>query len=440
VACLSPLLACLLLLALIAPLPAGADEAGISVRELDRAKPTAYWTPARMRMATPLDAEGPGRGFAGGAAAPERGRPLVVGPVEAGTGEAPQFLRGTLRGTGASGPALDRDQIADPSAEPFRAHGRVFFTLGGEDFACSGTAVASDNRSVVWTAGHCVYDQGGPVGNWVFAPAYEDGATPFGVWEAEQLATPAQWRKQANLSYDMGAAVVGVDAQGQGLTDRVGGRGIAFNQKRKRTYQSFGYPAIPSPVAPEFDGEREYRCKSRLAGNDDPPGRGPNTIFIPCDMTGGSSGGGWISGGVLLSANSYSYCEDDLGLVCDGNLYGPYLDGTAKALYSAVSGRPRFCSGRLVTVLGTGGADRLVGSSGPDVFKGLGGADQIIGKGGNDVACGGAGRDALKGNDGKDELLGNGGNDKLNGGDGRDVCEGGTGRDRAASCETRAGV
>ena len=429
------------LAALILPSWAGAADRAISVSGVDRTEAGAHWTPARMRTATPLQAPRPGEDSSAGSEAPGRGRPLVVAPVGAGTGETPQRSRRALQAVaGAGGASLDRDLIEDPSAPPFRAHGRVFFTLGGEDFSCSGTAVASDNGSVVLTAGHCVFDRGGPVSNWAFVPAYEDGAAPFGIWDAEQLATPAQWRRKANLSYDIGAAAVAADEQGRGLTDVVGGRGIAFNQKRKRTYQSFGYPAISSPAAPEFDGEREYRCRSKLAGNDDPPGRGPNTIFIPCDMTGGSSGGGWVSGGVLLSVNSYSYCEDDLGLVCDGNLYGPYLDGTAKALYSAVSGEPQFCKGRPVTVLGTGGGDRLVGSSGPDVFKGLGGADQIIGKGGNDVACGGAGRDALKGNDGKDELVGNSGNDKLYGGAGRDACEGGTGRDRAESCESRAGV
>jgi V8-like Glu-specific endopeptidase len=412
----------LLLAALILPPWAGAADRAISVREVDRTAADAYWTAARMRTAIPLEAPPPSGEHSAGSRAPGRDRPLVVPSVR------------------AAAASLDRDWIEDPSAQPFRAHGRVFFTLGGEDFACSGTSVASSNSSVVLTAGHCVFDRGGPVSNWAFVPAYEDGAAPFGVWNAEQLATPAKWRRKANLSYDIGAVVVAVDERGRSLTDVVGGRGIAFNQKRRKTYQSFGYPAIPSPTAPEFDGEREYRCTSKLAGNDDPPGRGPNTLFIPCDMTGGSSGGGWVSGGVLLSVNSYSYCEDDLGLICDGRLYGPYLDGTAKALYSAVSGEPQFCEGRQVTVLGTGGADRLVGSSGPDVFQGLGGADQIIGKAGNDVACGGGGRDELKGNGGRDELFGNNGNDRLHGGGGRDACYGGAGRDRARGCETRTGV
>jgi V8-like Glu-specific endopeptidase len=395
------------LLSLILPPWAEAADRAVSVSRVDRTEAGASWTPTRMRMATPLQAPRPGADGSAGSGAP--------------------------RAVAAA--SLDRDRIEDPSAPPFRAHGRVFFTLGGEDFSCSGTAVDSDNRSVVLTAGHCAFDRDGPVGNWAFVPAYENGVAPFGVWNAEQLATPAQWRRKANLSYDIGAAAVAVDEQGRGLTDVVGGRGIAFNQKRSSTYQSFGYPAIPSSTAPEFDGEREYRCRSKLAGSDDPPGRGPNTISIPCDMTGGSSGGGWVSGGVLLSVSSYSYCEDDLGLICDGRLYGPYLDGTAKALYSAVSGEPRFCEGRQVTVLGTRGADRLVGSRGPDVFQGLGGADRIIGKAGNDVACGGGGRDALKGNGGDDELVGNNGNDRLYGGGGRDTCDGGSGRDRAESCE-----
>ena len=41
------------------------------------------------------------------------------------------------------------------SATPV-AKGQVFFTMGGSNYVCSGTAAASGNQSVVTTAGHCV--------------------------------------------------------------------------------------------------------------------------------------------------------------------------------------------------------------------------------------------------------------------------------------------
>jgi len=417
---LVPLVAALLLLL---GAPSDAAAAG-GVHELDRGGVRSYWTPERMRAAEPVPAPRPGSAA------------LATSPQ---TQDAP----------------VDRDQIANPSAEPFRAHGRVFFTIAGGsfpgDFVCSGTAINSLNRSTVWTAGHCVYDhedRGGYATNWVFVPAYEDGDAPFGEWPAKTLAATKQWRRQGALSYDLGAAEVATNPQGQTLNDVVGGRGIGFNRARQQTYQAFGYPAQPP-----FSGEREYRCSAGGVGADNPPGPGPNTSWIPCDMTGGSSGGGWVAKGRVLSVISYSYCIDSLSVQCENRLYGPYQEHVAESLYRSVAGEAVFCAGREVTHLGTPGPDRLVGTSGPDVFKALGGNDEVIGKRGRDRVCAGGGKDLVKGNAGKDKLKGKRGRDtlrggrgrdklrggpgrdKLRGGRGRDVCNGGPGRDKAAGCE-----
>ncbi len=418
-----------------------ADQVGS--HELDPDNVRSYWTPERMRAATPLD-QMPGDATSGGGPpdAPDPGRAAMVAPVDAGTGQVSRLSAGTVEaGAGASSAALDRDEIGDPAAEPFRSHGKVFLTISGGsnpgDFVCSGTAIASNNKSVVWSAGHCVFDTGGGgfATNWMFAPGYHSGSTPFGEWPAEQLATTEQWRKSGNLSYDLGAATVSANPEDQSLTDVVGGRGIAFNQARDKTYQSFGYPAQQPPI--EFSGGREFRCSSELGGTDNPPGSGPNTLYIPCDMTAGSSGGGWVAADTVLSVNSYSYC---LVVTCEQNLYGPYQGDVAQTLYGSVAGGAEFCGGEQVTVLGTAAAEKLVGTSGRDVFKGGGGADEILGKGGNDVACGGGGKDLLKGKGGKDKLKGNKGNDDLRGGKGKDSCNGGSGKDTARSCEKRNSI
>lgn len=101
------------------------------------------------------------------------------------------------------------------------------------------------------------------------------------------------------------------------------------------------------------------------------------------------------------------------------------------------------CSGRAVTIVGTGGADTLTGTAKRDVIKARGGNDQIRGLQGNDIVCagggndtvkGGAGSDRLKGGSGRDLLKGGGGNDDLFGGPGRDRCRGGSGQDTKHSC------
>ena len=285
----------------------------------------------------------------GAAVAPRSGPSLTVRPASA---QAPAAERR----------AYTRTEVPDPAATGVRVQGKVFLTVatGAEagDYVCSGTAVNSLNRSVVWTAGHCVYDSdGGYVTNFLFVPGYKNGTAPFGEWPAVKLASPDGWRSSANSSYDFSAAEVAANGAGKSLTEVVGGRGIAFNQSRTQSYSSFGYPAQQPPL--EFNGLREFRCDSPLGGGDDPPGSGPNTMWIGCDMTGGSSGGGWVAQDGA-GGNSYSYCEPT-GTLCQERLYGPYFGDVAKQLYATIGGVAD-CGDEKVTVLGTGAADDLTGN------------------------------------------------------------------------------
>ena len=52
---------------------------------------------------------------------------------------------------------------------------------------------------------------------------------------------------------------------------------------------------------------------------------------LPCNMTGGSSGGGWITSGSLNSVNSFGYT----GL--RDVMWGPYFGSTIQSVYNAAS-------------------------------------------------------------------------------------------------------
>jgi uncharacterized delta-60 repeat protein len=92
-------------------------------------------------------------------------------------------------------------------------------------------------------------------------------------------------------------------------------------------------------------------------------------------------------------------------------------------------GVPR-CSGKVPTIAGTPGAEKLVGTNGKDVITSGVGNDTVNGIGGKDTICTGIGTDKLKGGKGKDTLLGEGGRDTLKGGPGKDTLKGGPGADK----------
>lgn len=347
----------------------------------------AYWTPERMRTATPLD--------------------LVLDT-------AGQLQRAPMT---TSSRATD---VSDSSTTfPDRAHGKVFFTLTGGsqpgDYVCSGTVVESNSHSLVWTAGHCVDDAesgGGFASNWIFVPGYRAGGKPYGEWPARQLQTTDGWRTAANSRVDFGAVTVARDSDGRGVQDVVGARGIAFGQPRPHAVTAFGYPAEPTLFEPLFDGERLYSCDSTITASDNPPGNGPLTMQIDCDMSGGSSGGGWVGAdGNVVGLTSYGYAADF------DHLYGPYFGATGRDLYDQASGPAVKCASLAVTNLGGGGKDTFTGALGTQSFRLGGGSDRASASAGNDALCGGAGRDVLVG------------------GPGHDVCVGGPGHDRARGCE-----
>lgn len=206
-----------------------------------------------------------------------------------------------------------------------KTEGRVFFTYTGRTASCSGTAVTSANKSTVITAGHCVKLDGAFHTNWVFVPAYNNGATPYGTWTAKKTFATPQWVASEDINYDVGAAAVN-PLNGQSLTDVVGGQGVAFNQARGQRMYAFGYPA-----AAPYDGSKLIYCSGTVFN-----AFISNGIGMTCNMTGGSSGGGWFLNfsettglGTVNSVNSYKIN------FFPNWMFGPYFGTDAQNVYNA---------------------------------------------------------------------------------------------------------
>lgn len=293
---------------LTAPGAAVAIETEESPREVRE-----YWTAERMANAIPGDE------LLAGVTPPVPG----LGDLGLGGGE-----------TQAGGQRVRATQVAKPRRKPIRTHGKVFFTLGGVPYQCSGTSVAAKNKSLVVTAGHCTYSQAsGYASSFMFAPGYKNRPSPrFGRWTASKLKATPQWENSENIRYDVAFATMN-KRNGKKLGNVVGSRGVAFNRSQNQTFNVFGYPAEE-----RFDGQKMWRCDSGSRGTDTGPQ--PRPTRISCDMTGGSSGGGWVIGGKNVnSVVSYGYeCLLPLpGNICgneeDGNLFGPYFGDDVKDLY-----------------------------------------------------------------------------------------------------------
>ncbi len=253
----------------------------------------SWWTPARMRSATPL-AESRRR------SAEKR----------------------------ASAAASAAETIAEPTAPGTSQNGAVFIvTEGGLRGRCSGTAVQAGNRSLVVTAGHCVHDFGHWLqGRWVFVPGYHYGQRPLGTFAAKWLGTTPQWLHHENENFDVGMAVVSRNERGQRLADVVEADKIAWGLSRRQVFDVYGYP-----VEQPFDGATLQRCpQTPYEGHDFLSflTTGPLDLAVECDLTPGSSGGGWvIQGDTLNGVTSSGYSDNP------ATTYGPYFGAAVGALY-----------------------------------------------------------------------------------------------------------
>jgi V8-like Glu-specific endopeptidase len=301
----------------------------------------AYWTPARMKAATPIE-EAP---FL--AAANQRYEAISADRRERAATAGKRGIRPPKRGPALTVAPKTQSEVASKPAASAAAfnpnlnywqptaytNGKVFFMMGGGSFQCSAAIVNSEGRDTVWTAGHCVH--GGSGGqwatNWQFVPAYDDdlaNPAPYGTWTAAQLWSRTAWTNNSDFAEDMGVAVMNTRL-GWHIVDYFGGHGFRANIGKNVFENAMGYPA----EAP-FDGGNLLRCWGTSSPEWQVLFWSSETIKIPCDLTRGSSGGPWLNGydgnwGYLNGLNS----RIDR-IVGPTIMLSPYFDNTALSLYN----------------------------------------------------------------------------------------------------------
>jgi V8-like Glu-specific endopeptidase len=290
-----------------------------SISKAAQEKTKDYWTSSRMKNAKSGDLLTRDRGEMPSSDHVATGEPTVVrGSAAKPTGKKPQSFGGGYYTGGG---------------KVVKTTGKVFFTLAGTNYVCSGSSTVSANNSLVQTAGHCLNEGPGSFAtNFTFVPGYDDGAAPYGQFAAAQLFTSSQWANQGDLNYDIGYAVVGTSG-GSTLTGAVGAQGVGFNLARNATMYAFGYPQ-----ASPYDGSDIAWCNGPVGAD---TWGGSSDQGMVCNMTGGSSGGPWFINytestgiGTLNSLNSFKYNGGPLS----NRMFGPYFGSVIQGVYNAAQG------------------------------------------------------------------------------------------------------
>lgn len=295
----------------VAALPAAATPAapeappGRDVAAERHQRIVDYWTPARRASAVPREMLRPPHARAKGGNKP-------------GGGSSSGTVTGATWSKGGS---------------VVWTTGKVYFTLKGTRYVCSGSAVQGGN--VVSTAGHCLHDGGGGpfATNWMFAPGHP--SRDLGEWTATQLYTTTNWATRPNhYADDAGFAVVRNTA-GSSLATALGSKSatapaVGFGATPTGAHSAFGYPA-----AGRYKGNTLTYCSGPVTAG---AGQDTGAMWLACDMTGGSSGGPWLqgtdangNGGTQRSVNSYGYS----GLA---RMYGPIFDAPEQGAYNGAVG------------------------------------------------------------------------------------------------------
>jgi V8-like Glu-specific endopeptidase len=188
-------------------------------------------------------------------------------------------------GVWSAGPA-----VADPPAPPgtptaatfdgTRTVGPIFRDGLDQDHGCTASVLASPGHDLILTAAHCVY---GTAAGWTFAPGYDEGRTPYGVWTVIHAYVDPKWSDGQDPQHDYAILqVADVKRNGRkvGVQDVTGGEvlGQAPSAGTQVTDVAYNAGIDDQPI----------RCTVPVYYTDGFPG------FNCHGYVGGSSGSPWL--------------------------------------------------------------------------------------------------------------------------------------------------
>lgn len=343
--------------------PAGV--AGVTVAPAD---PT-YWTPHRLANAAPMAAPTPAgyapaalaaapvstapAGATGGPArppsvfAPPQDDDLVTAPVDLDQAAAPAATTNAYFGHGVFTesrviPPSPGQTAAAVNGYPYSPVGKLFFhdPRTGQDFVC-GAAVAATSFRGILTAGQCVAHGSAVAGqryfydHFMFIPAYDNGAAPYGKWSTNYILVSNAWLFSGVLPNPRDYALLqAVDQGGKTLGSVVGSLGW---QTYKLSFNHFTTLAYPGNLDAGVRMQRNDAQTSGYGGN--------GTWIQGSDMGSGVEGGPWIQDFGVQPAGAPQINPSGPNLVVGVSSYGGtgYI-GASQLDNTFVSMRTAFCA------------------------------------------------------------------------------------------------
>ena len=273
----------------------------------DPAATVAYWTPERMRDAEPMDLP---------QVDPKSVKKLTINELKSQfegvpigkegsppsvdmTPDMHQYFQpkikeyATTLDVGSLNEQFTSAQLTPTSAVttyPYRAVGKLFFTTPSGNKTCSGSVISP---RVVLTAGHCVHNGNGNSTGWysnfMFVPAFNNGAAPYLTWHASYISSTSGWVSGGGTvpnAADWGMLEIS-DQVVNGTTTKLGSAVGFLGWLTLSTIPNhatiLGYPAA-------FDSGQlmhQVLAQSALAV-------APNNAEYGSDMSLGAGGGPWI--------------------------------------------------------------------------------------------------------------------------------------------------
>lgn len=316
-----------------------------SAREVEAMRSSENVQTRRNAQALPTPvARGLGGGGTEGSRRPEQ---KVAGTLQTDLGSTAALASTTV--VGGTSTANAPKWPLSYSSNPNRQLGKLFFYDPGTRSTswCSATAVTSGNKSTVLTAGHCVYkpdpDNNGVIDgngywftNFQFCPGYEYGCK-LGIWNYRRASTTNTWyygygtARTYDFRDDVAVVLVNRDSSGRYLTDAVGSQGIWFNGPQNVWRTAIGYPKSDARWPQySYDGEDAIYCQNV----DSIDAKYTGTMWIPCTMTGGASGGPWLTWVDSTSWTGYVNSVDSHKPWGGGYMNGPYFGAAEQDLYN----------------------------------------------------------------------------------------------------------